>query len=61
MYADLKAFERDHGANDGTYWLGFELLWRDYFRLLHLQYGAALYRAWDCQQAAACPPQPARL
>ncbi len=43
--ADLKAFERDHGANDGTYWLWFELLWRDYFRLLHLQYGSALYRA----------------
>ena len=43
--ADLKTFERDHGANDGTYWLWFELLWRDYFRLLHLQYGAALYRA----------------
>lgn len=45
VYADLKAFERDHGPNDGTYWLWFELLWRDYFRLLHLQYGAALYRA----------------
>ncbi len=45
VYADLKTFERDHGANDGSYWLWFELLWRDYFRLLHLQYGAALHRA----------------
>ena len=45
IYADLKTFERDHGANDGTYWLWFELLWRDYFRMLHLQYGAALYSA----------------
>ena len=45
IYADLKTFERDHGANDGTYWLWFELLWRDYFRLLHLQFGAALYSA----------------
>ena len=45
IHADLKTFERDHGANDGTYWLWFELLWRDYFRLLHLQHGAALYRA----------------
>lgn len=44
VYADLKTFERDQGANDGTYWLWFELLWRDYFRLLHWQYGAALYR-----------------
>ncbi|WP_311220731.1 MULTISPECIES: DASH family cryptochrome [unclassified Acidovorax] len=45
VLADLKSFEREHGANEGTYWLWFELLWRDYFRLLHLQHGAALYRA----------------
>lgn len=43
--AQLRAFEQAHGANDGSYWLWFELLWRDYFRLLHLQHGAALYRA----------------
>jgi deoxyribodipyrimidine photo-lyase len=45
VYAELKIFERDHGASDGSYWLWFELLWRDYFRLLHLQYGEELYRA----------------
>jgi deoxyribodipyrimidine photo-lyase len=45
IHADLKTFERDHGANDGTYWLWFELLWRDYFRFLHCKYGSALYRA----------------
>ena len=45
VFAELKTFEREHGANDGTYWLWFELLWRDYFRLLHLQHGRALYRA----------------
>ena len=31
VFVGLKAFEREHGANDGTYWLWFELLWRDYF------------------------------
>lgn len=41
----LKAFEAEHGANDSTYWIYFELLWRDYFRLLHLKYGRPLYRA----------------
>ncbi|MEC5214391.1 deoxyribodipyrimidine photo-lyase [Polaromonas sp. CG_9.5] len=45
VMAHLRQFEADHGANDGSYWLWFELLWRDYFRLLHLQYGRALYRA----------------
>jgi deoxyribodipyrimidine photo-lyase len=40
----LKAFEAEHGANDSTYWIYFELLWRDYFRFLHLKYGRRLYR-----------------
>lgn len=44
-YAALRAFEAAHGANDSTYWIWFELLWRDYFRFLHLQHGVALYRA----------------
>ena len=43
--ARLKAFEAEHGANEGSYWLWFELLWRDYFRLLHRKYGRRLYRA----------------
>jgi deoxyribodipyrimidine photolyase len=33
------------GATESSYWLWFELLWRDYFRFLHLQHGRALYRA----------------
>ena len=44
-YAALKRFEAEHGANDGSYWLWFELLWRDYFRILHLKHGLKLYRA----------------
>lgn len=45
VFAELRRFEDTEGANDGTYWLFFELLWRDYFRFLHLQHGRALYRA----------------
>ncbi len=44
-YLALKEFEANHGANDSTYWIWFELLWRDYFRLLHLKYGRQLYLA----------------
>jgi deoxyribodipyrimidine photo-lyase len=43
IHAALKLFEDAHGANEGTYWLWFELLWRDYFRLLHCKYGCRLY------------------
>lgn len=41
----LKTFEAEQGASDGSYWLWFELLWRDYFKLLQCQYGRRLYRA----------------
>jgi deoxyribodipyrimidine photo-lyase len=44
IYADLKRFEAERGANDSTYWIWFELLWRDYFRFLHLQHGKKLYK-----------------
>ena len=44
LYQQLQAFEAEHGANDGSYWIWFELLWRDYFRFLHLRFGAQLYR-----------------
>ncbi|MFZ6720221.1 DASH family cryptochrome [Undibacterium sp. Ji49W] len=45
IFSALKKFEAEHGANDGSYWIWFELLWRDYFRLLHLKYGRQLYFA----------------
>ncbi len=41
----LTEYELQYGANDGTYWLWFELLWRDYFRFLHFKYGNKLYRS----------------
>lgn len=45
LLEQLKTFEAQHGASDGSYWLWFELLWRDYFKLLQLKYGKRLYRA----------------
>ncbi len=45
IWAELQAYEQQHGSNDGTYWLWFELLWRDNFRMLHLQHGPQLYAA----------------
>jgi deoxyribodipyrimidine photo-lyase len=43
--AQINEYENHFGANDGTYWLWFELLWRDYFRFIHFKYGQKLYRA----------------
>jgi deoxyribodipyrimidine photo-lyase len=42
---DLKAYESHYGANEGTYWLWFELLWRDYFQFLATKYGISLFNA----------------
>jgi deoxyribodipyrimidine photo-lyase len=47
----LKQFESEQGANEGSYWLWFELLWRDYFRVLHLKYGKQLYCASGLNQS----------
>jgi deoxyribodipyrimidine photo-lyase len=34
IYRELQKYESEFGANDSTYWLVFELLWRDYFRFM---------------------------
>lgn len=31
VYAAVRSYENIHGANESTYWLIFELLWRDFF------------------------------
>jgi len=54
--AQVRAFEAAQGANDGTYWLWFELLWRDHFRWLHLKHGRALYRWRGLAHEAPPPP-----
>lgn len=38
IYHEIKQFEKLHGANESTYWLEFELLWRDYFRFMFKKY-----------------------
>ncbi|WP_193162276.1 DASH family cryptochrome [Microbulbifer hainanensis] len=45
VYWKVKAFERDVIANQDTYWLIFELLWRDYFKYISLQQGDRIFRA----------------
>ena len=34
IFRELQQYEVEFGANDSTYWLVFELLWRDYFRFM---------------------------
>ena len=43
IYEQVKQYESDLLANDSTYWLIFELLWRDYFRFVAMKHGAKLF------------------
>jgi len=38
IYAEIKKYELQFGANESTYWLIFELIWRDYFRFIMKKY-----------------------
>ncbi|WP_111643058.1 DASH family cryptochrome [Marinimicrobium alkaliphilum] len=40
----LRTYERTHGANDSSYWIYFELLWREYFQWYAHKHRQHLYR-----------------
>jgi deoxyribodipyrimidine photo-lyase len=41
--AQVQQYEAERVKNDSTYWLIFELLWRDYFRWICLKHGAKVF------------------
>lgn len=43
VYFEVKRFERIVKVNESTYWLIFELLWRDFFRWVAWKYGARIF------------------
>ncbi|MBS3798893.1 DASH family cryptochrome [Pseudoalteromonas sp. BDTF-M6] len=43
VYSALLAYEQRCGANESTYWIYFELLWREYFQWLALKQGRTLF------------------
>lgn len=51
--AMVKRYEAEHGANDSTYWLLFELLWRDFFRFASIGWGKRLFRIYGPRGEAA--------
>jgi deoxyribodipyrimidine photo-lyase len=43
--AELARYEGSRTKNKSTYWVVFELLWRDFFRFLFLRHGTAMFLA----------------
>jgi deoxyribodipyrimidine photo-lyase len=44
IHDEVRRYEAERTANRSTYWVIFELLWRDFFRLTAEQHGNALFR-----------------
>ena len=44
IYEQVKNYESERVKNDSTYWLVFELLWRDYFRFICTKHGNQIFR-----------------
>lgn len=45
IYEEILKYETQRTKNESTYWLFFELLWRDYFRFIAKKYGNKLFLA----------------
>jgi deoxyribodipyrimidine photo-lyase len=43
IMSHVKTYEMERVKNDSTYWLWFELLWRDYFKFYAMKYGNSIY------------------
>jgi len=44
VYAEIKKYEQGRTKNKSTYWLFFELLWRDFFRLMGKKHGNDIFQ-----------------
>ncbi len=43
IYEEVKKYERERKKNESTYWLIFELIWRDYFRFIAKKHGDKIF------------------
>ncbi len=61
IYHEVKRYETEVKKNDSTYWLIFELIWRDYFKYISLKHGSQIFKLegilqkdyeWSTQQSS---------
>ena len=45
VYHEIKKFEDEIVKNDSTFWMIFELIWRDYFHYTAMRYGKKMQRS----------------
>ncbi|TRX39262.1 DASH family cryptochrome [Flavobacterium restrictum] len=44
IYWEIKKYESDVVQNESTYWLIFELIWRDYFKYISMKNGNSIFK-----------------
>lgn len=44
VYFEVKKFEKEVTSNQSTYWLIFELIWRDFFKYVSLKHGNKIFQ-----------------
>lgn len=44
IYWSVKEYEQTVEANEDTYWLIFELIWRDYFKYISMKFGTKIFQ-----------------
>ena len=50
IYWEIQKYEQQFGSNTSTYWLVFELIWRDYFKYLSLKHKNNLFNIQGIKQ-----------
>lgn len=43
IFWEVKRYENERTSNNSTYWVLFELIWRDYFRYVAMKYGNQIF------------------
>jgi len=58
---EIHRYERERVTNESTYWLGFELLWRDYFHFWVRRWGRRAFAATGVRGRTPCGVHDAAL
>ena len=51
IYHELRNYEKTFGSSQNTYWMFFELLWRDYARFVVMKYGNRIFKPGGIRNA----------
>jgi len=52
IYREVKRYESERTKNQSTYWLIFELIWRDFFRFMAKKHGNSIFQIGGIQDKA---------